>query len=199
MKRVQSFRDDVFTHNLSVPLTCVVPRAYLAGMTEQESLLWTKPSWLRREFVLTRGTVELARLTFAGWGSSSATIRTAEGWWTISRDGFWRSRVTMQGGGTLLAARSTWSGNYDLEASFDGAVRWSCFSAWKQHYGWSRADGAPLIVYRPATAFLQRVQVVDVLAGGELTITRVLLIALGGFLLQRTHEDMAASAAAISA
>jgi len=90
-------------------------------------------------------------------------------------------------------------GNYDLEASFDGAVRWSCFSVWKQHYGWSRADGALLIVYRPATAFSQRVQAVDVLAGGELTIPRVLLIALGGYLLQRTHEDMAASAAALSA
>ena len=197
MKRMQSFGDDVFTHNLSVLRKGVVPLAYLAGMNEQETLLWTKPNWLRREFVLTRDAAELARLTFAG--SSSATIRTAEGWWTISRDGFWRSRVTMQGGGTLLAARSTWSGNYDLETSFDGAVRWSCFSVWKQHYGWSRADGAPLIVYRPATAFSQRVQAVDVLTSGELTIPRVLLIALGGYLLQRTHEDMAASAAALSA
>ena len=195
---MQSFRDGVFTHNLSVLPNDVVPLAYLAGMNE-ETLLWTKPNWLRREFVLTRGTEELARLTFAGWGSSSATIRTAEGWWTISRDGFWRARVTMQGGGTLLAARSTWSGNYDLETSFDGAVRWSCFSVWKQHYGWSRPDGAPLIVYRPVTAFSQRVQAVDVHAGGELTIPRVLLIALGGYLLQRTHEDMAASAAALSA
>jgi hypothetical protein len=177
----------------------VAPRAYLAIMIEPESLLWTKPAWLRREFVLTRGTSELARLAFAGWGSSSATIRTPEGWWTIVREGFWRARVTMQGGGTLLTARATWSGAYDLETSFDGAARWSCFSVWKQHYGWSAAGGAPLIVYRPATAFSQRVQAVDVLAGGELTIPRLLLIVLGGYFLQRTQEDIAASAAAVSA
>ena len=168
-------------------------------MSDQATLLWTKPSWLRREFVLTRGDAELARLTFEGWGSSSATIRTPEGTWSISRDGFWRSRVTMQGGGTLLAARSTWSGNYDLEASFDGAVRWSCVSMWKQHFGWTAPGGAPLIVYRPATAFSQRVQAVDVLSGGELTVARLLLIALGGYFLQRTQEDMAASMAAMSA
>ena len=168
-------------------------------MTGQEALLWTKPSWLRREFVLTRDAVELARLTFEGWGSSSATISMPQGSWAISRDGFWRSRVTMQGGGTLLTARATWFGNYDLEATFDGAVRWSGFSAWRQHYGWSRADGKPVIVYRPTTAFSQRVQAVDVLVPGELTIPRVLLIVLGGYLLQRTHEDMAASAAALSA
>jgi hypothetical protein len=168
-------------------------------VNDHDTLLWTKPSWLAREFVLTLGTAELARLSFQGWGSSAATIRTNDGWWTISREGFWRARVTMQRGGTLLVARATWSGNYDLETSFDGAVRWSCLSMWQQHYGWTQPDGAPLIVYRPATAFSQRVQAVDVLAEGALTIPRVLLIVLGGYLLQRTHEDMAASAAAVSA
>src|SRR5262249_49681892 len=133
-------------------------RVVWRGMIDQESLLWTKPSWLRRGVVFTRGAAGLARLAVEGWGSSSAAIRTAEGWWTISRDGFWRARITMQGGGTLLTARSTWAGNYELETSFDGAVHWGCFSVWKQHYGWSRADGAPLIVFRPATAFSQRVQ-----------------------------------------
>src|SRR5262245_7749629 len=168
-------------------------------MNEHDALLWTKPSWLRREFVLTRGAEELARLAFHGWGSSAATIRAGEGWWTISREGFWRSRVTMQGGGALLTARSTWSGNYELEMPFQTAVRWTCLSMWKQHYGWSGKDGAPVIIYRPATAFSQRVQAVDILDDIPLTTPRVLLIALGGYLLQRTHEDMAASAAAMSA
>jgi hypothetical protein len=168
-------------------------------MTGQEALLWTKPSWLRREFVLTRQTSELARLTFEGWGSSSAAIEMKQGVWTIGREGFWRSRVTMQGGGTMLVARATWSGSYELESAFDGAVRWRNFSVWSQHYGWTAADGAPLIVYRPVTAFSQRVQAVDVLAAGELTVPRLLLIVLGGYFLQRAHEEMAASAAALSA
>src|SRR5690242_5885643 len=103
----------------------MAPHAYISRV---DTLLWTKPSWLRREFVLTRGADELARLTFAGWGSSAATIRTAEGWWTIGREGFWHARVTMQGGGTLLSARATWCGGYGLESSFDGAARWGCLS-----------------------------------------------------------------------
>ena len=105
----------------------------------------------------------------------------------------------MEGGGTLLTARGTWSGNYDLENAFEDAARWGGFSVWRQTYGWRRADGTPLIVYRPVTALSQRVQAVDVFIPGELTTPRVLLIALGGDFLQRTHEDMAASAAAVSA
>ncbi len=169
-------------------------------MEEQDGrLLWTKPSWLRREFVLTRGGRVLARLTFGGWGSSSATVQTREGWWTISRDGFWRPRITMQGGATLLAARASWSGNYELESGIDGALRWGCLSFWKQQFGWSRADGAPLIRYRPESAFCQRVHFVDLLGGGELTESRLLLVVLGGYFLQRTQEDSAAAAVAASA
>jgi hypothetical protein len=168
-------------------------------MTGNEALLWTKPSWRQREFVLSREGQELARLTFEGWGTSAARISTAKGEWSVRRDGFWRSRVTMQGGRTLVTARGSWSGNYDLETAFEEAVRWGSFSVWRQQYGWRRADGTALVIYRPATAFSQRVQAVDVLIPGELTSARVLLIALGGYFLQRIHEDMAASAAAMSA
>jgi hypothetical protein len=168
-------------------------------MTGSEALLWTKPSWRQREFVLTREGEELARLTFEGWATSAARIRTAKGEWSVRRDGFWRSRVIMQGGGTLLTARGGWSGNYDLESAFEDAVRWGSFSVWRQQYGWRRADGTALVIYRPVTAFSQRVQAVDVLMPGDLTSSRVLLIALGGYFLQRIHEDMAASAAAVSA
>jgi len=168
-------------------------------MNRHEALLWTKPSWLRREFVLTRGLEEIARLDFDGWGSSSATIRAAAGQWRVTRDGFWRSRVSMQGGGLALSARVSWTGKYDLETPFDGALRWSCLSIWKQHYGWSRPDGAPVIVYRPATAFSRRMHAVDMLDAAPLAEPRILLIVLGGYFLQRTYEDMAATSAALSA
>jgi hypothetical protein len=168
-------------------------------VTGQEALLWTRPSWRQREFVLTHDAEELARLTFEGWGTSAARIRTSKDEWAVTRDGFWRSHVTIRGGGTLLTARGTWSGNYDLETPFEDATRWGSFSVWRQQYAWRRADGTALVVDRPMTALSQRVQAVDVLMPGHLTTPRVLLIALGGYFLQRTHEHMAASAAAMSA
>src|SRR5262245_56057577 len=161
------------------------------------SLLWTKPSCLRREFVLTEGADEIARLSFESFGSA-ARILTPVGWWRVTREGFWRARVIMRGGGELpLVARATWSGSYELDIAYEDAVRWRCLSMWRQQYGWTRADGAPLVVYRPMNALSQRVHAVDVLDDEELTTSRVLLIALGGYLLQRTNEDMAATAAAV--
>lgn len=168
-------------------------------MNNSEGLHWIKPSWLRREFVLADGLKVIARLDFEGWGSSCATIRSGDGAWRIAREGFWRSHVSMSGGGVALSARVTWSGNYELEAPFDGALRWGCLSMWKQQYAWTRRDGTPLIVYRPTTAFSQRVYAVDLPGELPLNESRLLLIVLGGYFLQRTHEEMAATVTALSA
>ena len=164
-------------------------------MNTSEGLHWIKPSWLRREFVLADGLKVIARLDFDGWGSSCATIRSGDGAWRVAREGFWRSHVSMHGGGVALSARVTWSGNYALEAPFGDALRWGCLSVWKRHYAWLRRDERPLIVYRPTTAFTQRVYAVDLPDDVALTETRILLIVLGGYFLQRTHEDMAAATA----
>ena len=172
----------------------MVPAAtYCPGMEENQPLSWTKVNWLRREYVLNRGSEQLARLVFGGWGSCRATVDMPGGSWTISRTGLFKPRVSVHRPGFDLTAKAHWSGNYDLETPLDGAFRWRCLSMWKMRYGWSAFDGTPLIRYRPAGAFAYRTHVVDFLDQQPLTETRLVLTVLGGYLLALTYEDLAAA------
>src|SRR5688572_3669647 len=141
-------------------------------MENNERYFWTKASWLRREFTLSRGSDPLARLVFGGWCSTDATVEMPGGSWTIRRSGLWKPRVSVHRPGSEWTAKAHWSGNYDLEPPVEGAFRWRGLSMWKMHYGWTAFDGTPLIRYRPAGAFSCRTHV-DFLDGQPLTDTRL--------------------------
>jgi hypothetical protein len=164
-----------------------------------EQLLWTKPRWTRREYFLMRDGVELARVAFRGW-RAQATAESAGRTWELNRSGILKTRVTMNAARepAAVSAAGSWSGNYELEVPMDGAVRWKCLSVWKGHYGWVAADGSTLVRYRPVSAF-SSTHFVELAGGRPLDELRVPLILLGGYLLALTQEDMAASAAAVTA
>ena len=167
-------------------------------MEQNGSLSWTKVSWFRREYVLSRGDERLARVVFGGWTARTARIEVRDGAWTIARTGLWKPRVSMEGPGRVVSATARWSGNYDLDTPLDGAFRWRCLSMWKMHYGWIAFDGAPLIRYRPSGALSYGRYVVDFLDRQPLTDSRLMLTVLGGYLLALTLEDIGASAVAAS-
>lgn len=168
-------------------------------MTDQEQWKWTRPSWLRREYVLSNQREELARIVFNAWGAGATVVMPGANW-TISRAGLWKARVTIRSVSShesLACARAFWTGNYDLEAPIGTAFRWTCLSIWKMQYGWTRFDGTPVISYKPAAAFSHRRYTIE-FAEDAPAESRLLLTILGGYLLAVTQDDMAATAVAVS-
>jgi len=156
----------------------------------QEQYLWKKAGWFRREYTLTRGSEQLARLVFRGWGSG-ATVEMPGGSWEIRKAGLWKPRVSVLRPGTEWTAKAHWSGNYDLETPVEGAFRWRCLSMWKMRYGWTAFDGTPLIRYRPL-GWSHCTHAVEFLDEQPLTDPRLVLTILGGYLLALAQEELAA-------
>lgn len=161
-----------------------------------QELRWTQPSGWERAYELRAGEELLATLRFLG--GTLAEAETAEGRWTLEREGFLRTRVTVRAPGSdtdLAVFRPHWAGGGDLVGGLGEGLEFASASFWHSEWVW-RAEDRVLISYRGPGGLLKANAAMELAPEAGALPNVGLLAVLGWYLLLLFARDVAVATAA---
>lgn len=162
-------------------------------------LIWTQPSARHRRYELRAGDETVATLDWQKSAGSLALATTADGAWTLKRDGFWHPRVTARPAGTeteVARFEAGWTGGGTLRLEGGETFAWKPGGFWQTRWGWHDAAGSVLVGFRQRTSMLKTEGVVEIEAAAPAPLA--LLLCLGWYLVVLSGDDSAASAAGVA-
>jgi hypothetical protein len=118
---------------------------------------WVQPKITRREYELRAGGERLAALRRIRIFGSLAELDTADGRWTLKRQGFLRPRVSVRRAGSedeYATLVLSWLGDGALHMSDGRAFAWKR-GFWSRQYTLTTEQGEELIVLKPTLAFVK--------------------------------------------
>lgn len=155
---------------------------------------WVQTDVSHRRYELRARDVVLATLRWENpWGSLAAG-ETAEGRWTLKREGFLRPRVTVRVAGSDADAAIValhWGGTGEVKFADGHEFLWTYMNFWRSEWAFTSTGGEPLFIFRPNLAVTRTEAEIEV--GGEsLSLPELSLLALlGWYLLILIHEETA--------
>jgi hypothetical protein len=170
----------------------------------EQTLRWTQPSALAREYELRAGDETLATLRWQKAFGSLALAESADGEWTFKRSGFLSPRVTVRAPGSeteLAVFRPGWRGEGALRLSDGRGYQWANTSFWRSEWAFADEAGEPLVRFKtefePTTgfAFFKQAAEVTFEHRGHSLADLSLLTLLGWYLMVLMAEDAAGAAA----
>jgi hypothetical protein len=123
-------------------------------------LAWRRPTWLSRSIELVSDTRVLARLDYHGVLRSGAIGRTAEGTWTLAREGFFRYPFVVReaaSGQEVARFERQWIGRGTLRFASGAEYKWSSRGAFRPTWFWAVPNGDDLMRYRTVFDWTRRI------------------------------------------
>lgn len=165
-----------------------------------QSLKWTQPSALKKQYELRLRDELIATLSFRSALGSFATGESADGCWTMKRVGFWRTRATIRVRDSDVDIASfrdnTWTSGGTLRFA-DGRELLAVTSFWKSKFVFEDAQHQELILLHSG-GLLHLSSTVEVRPRARAMAELPWLVLFGWYLAIQKHEDEAAVAAAAS-
>lgn len=169
------------------------------------TLRWTRPSMLARQYELVAGTEVVGGLKWESMFGSLATAEAADGSWTFKRAGFMSPRVTVRAPGSetdVAVLRVGIKGDGLLHGPERRKYQWQRTSFWRPEFAFATETGRLLISFDPDFSLLKHAATVK-LEPEALDIPDLsLLVTLGWYLMLLLSEEAAgvtASSAAAAA
>lgn len=166
----------------------------IPGYVNQE-LHWSQPSGLERAHDLTAGDDLLATLRFRS--GTLAEVETADGRWTLKRQGFLHTQVTVRAAGSeadLAVFRPHWAGGGEITAGLGAGLEFASANFWNSRWAWKDHDRV-LISYQGPGGLVKANATMEITPEGGRLPNLSLLAVLGWYLILLFGRDMAISAA----
>jgi hypothetical protein len=163
-----------------------------------QTLRWTQPRALSREYELRAGDEVLATLRWQKAFGSLALAEAADGTWTFKRSGFLRPKVTVRLPGSeaeVAVFKPSWGGEGTLRFSEGRPYQWVNTSFWRSEWAFASEGSEPLIHFKLEFAFFKHAAEVKVEPGAFAVPDLALLTVLGWYLMLLLSEDAAGAAA----
>jgi hypothetical protein len=163
-----------------------------------QSLQWTQPAPLKREYELRAGDKVVATLRWQKAFGSLALAETTAGAWTFKRSGFLRPKVTVRGLGSekeVAVFKSSWGGEGTLRFSDGPCYQWQNTSFWRSAWAFANEAGESLVHFKPEVAVFKQSAEVKVEPGAFSLPDLSLLTVLGWYIMLLLSEDAAGAAA----
>jgi hypothetical protein len=159
-------------------------------------LEWVKSNWLRNEYELRADeTAVLARMRLRG--GAGAEVAVAGGNFSVQRKGFWRPKLLVTQGDTLMPvavlSRMGSGGTLDFADGRTQQYVWRRVRSFSSEYLWVDSAGRPVLHAYPSS-WKDRVRITFEPVASQSARVEVLTL-LAGFLAIIAHEDAATSAA----
>jgi hypothetical protein len=173
-------------------------------------LKWVRPSLTALVYELHHGDELVAMLRFrSSWGTL-ATAESGDGCWTFKRIGFLQTRVTIRTctadaaiaeaavaeagiskADTAVFRNSSWTGGGTLELP-DGREYRANSNFWMTTFGFTTAEGAPLVGFQQIGGLLKLSSTVEIHPGAATIPELPWLVMLGWYLAVLLHRDASA-------
>jgi hypothetical protein len=163
-----------------------------------QTLRWTQPSALSREYELHAGDEVLATLRWQKTFCSLALAESADGAWTFKRSGFLSPKVTVRVPGSdteVGVLKPGWRGEGTLRLADGRGYQWVNTSFWRSEWAFANESGESLIHFKPEVAFIKQAAEVKVEPRAVAVSDLPLLTVLGWYLILLLSEDAAGAAA----
>ena len=158
-------------------------------------LAWVQPARTKQAFELRAGDDVVGTLVWARM--SLATGATADGQWTLKREGFWHPRITVRVPGSednVAVFNPGWTGGGTLEMG-GRHLRFGPANFWRSQWDWIDEQDKSLVHFKSRQGLLKLEGQVEVEPQAVASPDVPLLVVLGWYLLVLFARDAAASSA----
>ncbi len=154
-----------------------------------QDLLWVPTATFRNQYELIAGNTVLATLDMSNWTTAAHAV-TAEGHFSIRREGFFRQQVMIRASetGPVLATYTRgWTGGI-LQCTNSRLFKWENANFWGTKRTWTDQFGTPLVQFQSSP--WTRELLVRVEPEAATTSEHPLLVLLGNYITILSKRDI---------
>jgi hypothetical protein len=157
-------------------------------------LAWIQPAALKHVYELRSGDEVAGTLEWQEGLTASAVAKSADGAWTVLRQGFLRPRVTVRTEGSTqdtAVFEPAWSGSGDIAIGGGRRLRLVPANLWRSEWRVTTPDGGILLRMRPDTALVRTTAKLEIDPSAASMPELALLVFLSWSVLVLMEDDLA--------